>query len=43
MLAKNTGVLSCALLNGLTHRDLLLALDPDFLCEGLRELLKIFD
>jgi len=43
MLAKNTGVLSCALLNGLTHRDLLLALDPDFACEGLRDLLKIFD
>jgi phosphoglycolate phosphatase len=43
MLAKNTGVLSCALLNGFTHRDLLLALDPDFACEGLRELLKIFD
>jgi phosphoglycolate phosphatase len=43
MLAKNTGVLSCALLNGLTHRDILLALDPDFACEGLRELIKIFD
>jgi phosphoglycolate phosphatase len=43
MLAKNTGVLSCALLNGLTHRDILLALDPDFACEGLQELLKIFD
>jgi phosphoglycolate phosphatase len=42
MLAKNTGVLSCALLNGLTHRDILLALDPDFACEGLRELIKIF-
>jgi phosphoglycolate phosphatase len=43
MLAKNTGVLSCALLNGLTHRDILFALDPDFACEGLRELIKIFD
>ncbi len=42
MLAKNTGVLSCALLNGLTHRDILLALDPDFAFEGLRELIKIF-
>ena len=42
MLAKNTGVLSCALLNGLTKRDILLALDPDFACEGLRELLSIF-
>ncbi len=43
MLAKNTGVLSCALLNGLTHRNILLALDPDFACEGLGELIKIFD
>ena len=42
MLAKNMGVLSCALLNGLTHRDILLALGPDFACEGLRELTKIF-
>jgi|SRR5271157_2330658 len=41
-LGKNTGVLSCALLNGLTHRDILLALDPDYACEGLRELIKIF-
>ena len=43
MLAKNTGVLSCALLNGLTRRDILLARDPDYACEGLRELIKIFD
>ena len=43
MLAKNTGVLSCALLNGLTRRDILFALDPDYACEGLRELIKIFD
>jgi phosphoglycolate phosphatase len=43
MLAKNTSVLSCALLNGLTCRDILLALDPDYACEGLRELIKIFD
>ncbi|MGA2330696.1 MAG: HAD-IA family hydrolase [Syntrophales bacterium] len=43
MLAKNAGVLSCALLNGLTRRDILLALDPDYACEGLRELIKIFD
>lgn len=43
MLAKNTGVLSCALLNGFTHRNILLALDPDFACEGLGELIKIFD
>jgi phosphoglycolate phosphatase len=43
MLAKNTGVLSCALLNGLTHRNILLALDPDYACEGLRELINLFD
>jgi phosphoglycolate phosphatase len=43
MLAKNTGVLSCALLNGLTRRDILLALRPDYACEGLRELIEIFD
>ncbi len=43
MLAKNTGVLSCALLNGLTRRDILLGLEPDYACEGLRELIKIFD
>ena len=43
MLAKNTGVLSCALLNGLTRRDILFALDPDYACEGLRELIEIFD
>ena len=43
MLAKNTGVLSCALLNGFTDRDILLSLEPDFACEGLGELIKIFD
>ena len=42
MLAKNAGVLSCALMNGLTHRDILLALNPDFACEGLFELISIF-
>jgi phosphoglycolate phosphatase len=43
MLAKNTGVLSCTLLNGLTRRNILLALDPDYACEGLRELINLFD
>ena len=42
MLAKNAGVLSCALLNGLTGRDILLALNPDFACEGLSELMTLF-
>ena len=43
MLAKNSGVLSCALLNGLTHRNILVALQPDFACEGLQELVAIFN
>jgi len=43
MLAKNTGVLSFALLNGLTKRERLLSLKPDFACEGLGELITIFD
>jgi len=42
MLAKNAGVVSCALMNGLTSRDILLALNPDFTCEGLFELISIF-
>lgn len=42
MLAKNAGVLSCALMNGLTCKDVLLALNPDFACEGLFELISIF-
>lgn len=42
MLAMNAGVLSCALLNGLTQRQILLSLNPDFACEGLSELGKIF-
>ena len=42
MLAKNAGVPSCAVLNGLTNRDTLLALNPDFACEGLFELVSIF-
>jgi phosphoglycolate phosphatase len=42
MLAKNAGVLSCALMNGLTQRGILLALNPDFACEGLSELISLF-
>jgi phosphoglycolate phosphatase len=42
MLAKNAGVLSCALLNGLTGRDILLPLNPDFACESLSELMTLF-
>jgi phosphoglycolate phosphatase len=42
MLAKNSGVLSCALLNGLTPKDALASLNPDFACEGLSELITLF-
>jgi phosphoglycolate phosphatase len=41
-LAQNTGVLSCALLNGLTERNILLSLKPDFMCESLSELISLF-
>ena len=43
MLARNAGVLSCALLNGLTGRDILLTLYPDYACEGLSELITLFE
>jgi len=42
MLAKNSGVLSCALLNGLTPMDVLGSLNPDYACEGLSELITLF-
>jgi len=42
MLAKNSGVLSCALLNGLTPKDVLASLNPDYACEGLSELTTLF-
>lgn len=42
LLAKNTGVLSCALLNGLGDRDKLLRLDPDYCCEDISELQELF-
>jgi len=41
-LAKNSGALSCALLNGLGERDILLALDPDYSCEAITELKELF-
>ena len=41
-LAKNAGVISCALLNGLTERNILLALKPNFICENLSELMSLF-
>ena len=43
LLAKNTGALSCALLNGLGDRDMLLRLDPDYHCEDISELRELFE
>jgi len=42
LLAKNAGLLSCAFLNGLTDRETLLNLNPDYSCEHLSEITKIF-
>ncbi len=42
LLAKNTGTVSCALLNGLGDRDRLLSLDPDYCCENIAELKELF-
>jgi len=40
--AKNAGVLSCALLNGLTEREELIFLGPDYCCEQIGELRDYF-
>jgi phosphoglycolate phosphatase len=42
LLAKNAGLLSCAFLNGLTGRETLLNMNPDYSCEHLSEITKIF-
>jgi phosphoglycolate phosphatase len=42
LLAKNAGFISCALLNGLSDREDLLALEPDHACERLSELVDLF-
>lgn len=42
LLAKNAGLLSCAVLNGLTSRETLLNLRPDFICEDLSDLIDLF-
>ena len=42
LLAKHAGLLSCALLNGLTGRETLLNLKPDYSCEHLPEITRIF-
>jgi phosphoglycolate phosphatase len=42
LLAKNTGVMSCALLSGLGSRNKLLQLKPNYVCENIGELIKLF-
>lgn len=42
LLARNAGIVSCAFLNGLTDREALLALEPDFTCENMGELTRLF-
>jgi len=41
-LARNAGIKSCAMLNGFTTRDTLLSLKPDFVCEHIGELKRMF-
>jgi len=42
LLAKNTGTVSCALLNGLGDRARLLSLRPDYCCEDITQLKELF-
>ena len=42
LLARNAGVLSCAILSGLTSRETLLNLKPDDVCEYLSEITNLF-
>jgi phosphoglycolate phosphatase len=42
LLARNTGVISCAFLNGLTERNRLMDLSPDFIYENPEELIHLF-
>ncbi|MCK9229897.1 MAG: HAD-IA family hydrolase [Syntrophales bacterium] len=42
LLAKNTGVLSCAFLAGLTDRMVLLSLRPDYCCEDMGDVRALF-
>jgi phosphoglycolate phosphatase len=43
LVAKNAGVLSCAMLNGLGNKDELLQLKPDYFCENIKELKNLFE
>jgi phosphoglycolate phosphatase-like HAD superfamily hydrolase len=40
-MARQAGALVCAFLNGLGKRDELLDLNPDLVCENLREITKL--
>ncbi len=42
LLAKNTGAISCALLGGLSLKETLQELNPDFLCNDIREVKELF-
>lgn len=42
MMAKKSGVSSCAFLNGLSEREKLLRYKPDYTCESMAELKEIF-
>ena len=42
LLAKNAGMISCAFLNGLGSRDVLLSLEPEFVCENLFDMTQYF-
>ena len=41
--AKNSGILSCALLNGLGNRQDLLSLNADYYCEDILEISSLFE
>lgn len=42
LLARNAGLPSCAILNGLGDREELLSLKPDHACERLRDMIDLF-
>jgi phosphoglycolate phosphatase len=43
LLARNAGIQSCAILSGLTKREELMDLRPDYVCENLAGLSTLFD
>lgn len=42
LLAKNAGLISCAFLSGLTRKEILLDLNPDFACDELMAMTRLF-